>query len=74
MSLKIQKNENSFISDNAKRFTLRMDSNLFEDISTFAKIHKRSVSKEIEYAIQLYVLNLQEKYWNEEDVNNPNYY
>lgn len=64
MSLKIQKNEDSFISDNAKRFTLRMDSKLFDDISTFAKIHKRSVSKEIEYAIQQYVFELQEEYSN----------
>ena len=74
MSLKIQRNENVFTSDNAKRFTLRMDSNLFEEISVFAKIHKRSVSKEIEYAIQKYVFELQEEYWNEEDATKPHYY
>lgn len=47
--------EEKFLSNEEKRFTLRMDSGLFEDISKIAKVHKRSVAKEIEYAIELYV-------------------
>lgn len=74
MSLIIKSDKNIFTSDNAKRFTLRMDSKLFDDISFFAKINKRSVSKEIEFAIQRYVLELHDEYLNEQDVNNPNYY
>lgn len=54
MSLKIKFNE-EFISNNEKRFTLRMDSGLFEAISTIAKEHRRSVAKEIEQAIADYV-------------------
>ena len=39
-----------------KRFTLRMDGSLFEDICLLAKKHRRSTAKEIEYAIAKYVL------------------
>ncbi len=38
-------------SDKQKRFTLRMDSALFETISLIAKQNRRSVAKEIEMAI-----------------------
>ena len=61
-----------FESDNAKRFTLRMDSRLFEDISTIAKLHKRSVAKEIECAIEAYVVEFMEKEQHAGDVNTPN--
>lgn len=37
-----------------KRFTLRMDAELFDTISLMANLHRRSVAKEIEYAIELY--------------------
>ena len=42
-------------SDKQKRFTLRMDSELFETISLIAKQNRRSVAKEIEMAIADYV-------------------
>lgn len=38
-----------------KRFTLRMDAKLFEEISKLAADHRRSVAKEIECAIAKYV-------------------
>lgn len=43
-----------------KRFTLRMDGELFEEISQLAKENRRSVAKEIEYAVSLYVLELKQ--------------
>lgn len=56
MSLNIK--PSAFESDNAKRFTLRMDSKLFESISAAAKLHRRSVAKEIEQAIYDYLEGL----------------
>ncbi len=38
-----------------KVFTLRMDEALFDRISTLAALHKRSVAKEIEFAVRRYV-------------------
>ena len=35
-----------------KRFTLRMDGELFEQVKGLAEEHKRSVSKEIEYLVE----------------------
>lgn len=43
-----------------KRFTLRMDSRLFEQISVIAKEHRRSIAKEIECAIEEYVREIAE--------------
>lgn len=62
-----------FISDSAKRFTLRMDSRLFEQISHVAKLHRRSVAKEIECAVESYLFDLQEEEDSNQDVNTPNY-
>ena len=42
-------------NDGKKRFTLRMDSDLFEKINALAKINKRSAGKEIECAIAAWV-------------------
>lgn len=53
MSLKVKERESQ--SNGEKRFTLRMDSNLFETISLIARKHKRSIAKEIECAIEHYV-------------------
>lgn len=47
-------NINSKQSREEKRFTLRMDAELFDTISLMARLHRRSVAKEIEYAIELY--------------------
>lgn len=44
-----------------KRFTLRMDSKLFNDISNYAKLHRRSVAKEIECAVAEYIHALKAK-------------
>jgi hypothetical protein len=41
-----------------KRFTLRIDSGTFETISWVAKKHKRSIAKEIEFAIDQYLDDL----------------
>lgn len=38
-----------------KRFTLRMDNELFETVKKRAEENKRSVAKEIEYLIELYL-------------------
>ena len=37
-----------------KRFTLRMDADLFEDVRISASINKRSIAKEIEYVLEKY--------------------
>ena len=39
-----------------KRFTLRMDQELFDDIAALASLHRRSASKEVDCAIAEYVL------------------
>ena len=59
MSLNV--NENETASDKEKRFTLRMDSGLFQTISIIAKQHKRSIAKEIELAIECYVVTVLDK-------------
>jgi|GEM_PF-1209068 len=54
-----------------KRFTLRMDGDLFEEISELAKKNRRSTAKEVEYAIAFYLHDLASKtYLNELDLNN----
>ncbi|WP_082236474.1 Arc family DNA-binding protein [Anaeromassilibacillus senegalensis] len=44
-----------FTKETDKRFTLRMEIDLFERISTSAKAHRRSVAKEIEQAVEFYL-------------------
>lgn len=39
-----------------KRFTLRMDSELFDKISKLARVHRRSIAKEIEQAVAEYIM------------------
>lgn len=39
-----------------KRFTLRMDGTLFQDVSDLAVQHRRSIAKEIECAVAEYVI------------------
>lgn len=38
-----------------KRFTLRMDLDLFNEISEYAVKHRRSVAKEIEFIVAQYI-------------------
>lgn len=47
-------------SNSEKRFTLRMDSNLYDQISAIAKLHRRSAGREIEEAIFQYVESFME--------------
>jgi len=44
-----------------KRFTLRMDGELFDEISELASIHRRSAAKEIECAVAKYIHDHREK-------------
>lgn len=37
-----------------KRFTLRMDAELFDIVRTSASMNKRSIAKEIEYVLERY--------------------
>lgn len=54
-----------------KRFTLRMDADLFNEIAEVAKMHRRSTAKEIEYAIALYLQELARKdFLNNIDIDN----
>ena len=45
----------------AKRFTLRMDADLFERVSQSAKANRRSVAKEVEQAVVEYLTNHEPK-------------
>lgn len=42
------------MAEENKRFTLRMDNNLFEKVKTQAEKNKRSIAKEIEYLLEQY--------------------
>jgi len=44
-----------------KRFTLRMNGELFVEISDYANKHRRSTAKEIEYAIAKYLFEIHRK-------------
>lgn len=44
-----------FTRETDKRFTLRMDLELFERISQSAKFNRRSIAKEIEQAVEYYL-------------------
>jgi hypothetical protein len=44
-----------------KRFTLRMDANLFKVIEKKAEENKRSIAKEIEYLLENYLKNQESK-------------
>jgi len=43
------------MDNNGKRFTLRLDSDIFEIIKERAKQNKRSVAKEMEYILEKYL-------------------
>ncbi|MEH7355103.1 Arc family DNA-binding protein [Neobacillus drentensis] len=38
-----------------KRFTLRMDSDLFKEIEKRAEVNKRSIAKEIEFLLEKHI-------------------
>jgi len=43
------------MNNEQKRFTLRMDSDLFETIKERAELNKRSIAKEIEHLLENYL-------------------
>ena len=49
----------------SKRFTLRMDSELFKTIEKRAAENKRSIAKEIEYLLENHIRNENENKENE---------
>ena len=59
--------QDPYTNETDKRFTLRMDKELFERISFRAKKNRRSVAKEIEVAVEMYV-----NYCDEEIANGAN--
>lgn len=44
-----------YTKETDKRFTLRMDKALFERLEKCAKLNRRSVAKEIETAVEMYL-------------------
>ena len=48
-------NNDKFTRENDKRFTLRIDKELFAQIEKSAKKNKRAIGREIEYALELYI-------------------
>ena len=57
-------NNDKFTRENDKRFTLRIDKELFAQIEISAKKNKRAIGREIEYALELYI-NSQNNYHKE---------
>ncbi|TPG86840.1 Arc family DNA-binding protein [Brevibacillus laterosporus] len=47
------------MKSNEKRFTLRMNADLFERIKEQAEINKRSVAKEIEFLIEKHIKEIE---------------
>lgn len=43
------------MNNDQKRFTLRMDADLFETIKERAELNKRSIAKEIEHLLENYL-------------------
>lgn len=44
-----------YTRDDEKRFTLRMNSELFDQLQESAKLAKRSVAKQIEFIVEQYL-------------------
>lgn len=51
-------NNDKFTRETDKRFTLRIDKDLFEVIKISAEINRRAIGKEIEYALGKYYASL----------------
>lgn len=47
-----------FTNETDKRFTLRIDKDLFEVIKIYAGINRRAIGNEIEYALGKYYANI----------------
>ena len=50
--------EDKYTKETDKRFTLRIDNNLFEIVKAFAQINRRPAGNEIEYALGRYYAGL----------------
>ena len=55
-----------YTKDTEKRFTLRMDRELFDRLERCAKINRRSIAKETETAVAMYVDYAEEQHKNGE--------
>lgn len=53
--------EDKYTRADQKRFTLRMDEELFEKVKASAKENKRSIGKEIEFVLDQYFENDQKE-------------
>lgn len=51
-------NTDKYTRDTDKRFTLRIDKDLFEVIKIQSEINRRAIGKEIEFALGKYYANL----------------
>ena len=60
MGLTVNRKSEQYTNGAEKRFTLRMDDGLFNEISSIAHVHRRSVAKEIECAIADYIVKVYE--------------
>ena len=52
------KKSDPFTRDDQTRFTMRINSNLLEQIKIEAEKNKRSTAKEIEFILEQYIANL----------------
>ena len=54
--------------DNKISTLIRIDENLYEDIKYYAKIYNRSINKQIEYILKLYIEEENKKQESKEKV------
>ena len=55
------KKNDPFTRDDQTRFTMRINSNLLDQIKTEAEKNKRSTAKEIEFILEQHILNISNK-------------
>lgn len=51
--------KDNFTRESDKRFTLRIDKELFKKVENSAKINKRAIGREIEFILEKYFQNTQ---------------
>lgn len=57
------------IKENEIRFTMRMDSDLYETLKESAKQNKRSIAKELEYITEMHFKEPNKIFWLPNDLN-----
>ena len=55
------KKNDPFTREDQTRFTMRINSNLLEQLKVEAQKHKRSTAKEIEFILEQYIINASDK-------------